>query len=102
MFSLPHMLPVKQDPPACKMFVSLSHKKYAKSWEVYTTEETLCIMSNTLTAQNWTQLLPFASGGAAGGGSSTSTLCAHLSPHQGEPLGGHALPGEERRASSAL
>lgn len=48
-------------------------------------------------------LLPFASGGAAGGGGSTPTLRSHLSPHQGETLCGHTLPeGEERRQKKRL
>lgn len=38
------------------------------------------------------KLLPFTSRGAAGGGGSTSALRAHLPPHQGEALCGHALP----------
>lgn len=38
------------------------------------------------------KLLPFTSGGAAGGGGSTSALRAHLPPHQGEALCGHTLP----------
>lgn len=36
--------------------------------------------------------LPFASGGAAGGGGPTPTLHPHLSPHHREALGGHTLP----------
>ena len=39
-----------------------------------------------------TDTLPFASGGAAGGGGPTPTLHPHLSPHHSETLGGHTLP----------
>lgn len=42
-----------------------------------------------------TRLLPFASGGAAGRGGSTPTLCSHLPLDQGETLCGHTLPGGE-------